>query len=367
MKISLPYSEIEKINKLLYAKESNMAIADLLNEFCLLRDDPLFDEINKQIKSDISLDKAMLNTYLTYFGVDQTYKENKELISKYLLNSFVEQNIDNFLNNPYNIAVKPKQFSNSKYKLVYDSYPALSLFPLDDISVDEQDNYKEITKLGFFKKEYKYLTLYKNNEIWMCITPNEINTMSKAIDKAQGNVITYGLGLGYFAFMVANKKTVKSVTIIDNDEELINLFLTYLLPLFPNKDKIKIINDDAINHFKNNKVNFDYTFVDLWHNAEDGLPLYIDFLNNSNNLNIDFWIENSLIALYRRCLLTVIEESLNGAKESIYRNAKNPIDKIINDIYYKTKSLEIKKASDIYSLCSDTSIKSLIKCELLGN
>ena len=66
----------------------------------------------------------------------------------------------------------------------------------------------------------------------MTITPNEIETMKEAVDKASGNVLTFGLGLGYYAYMVSEKENVESVTIVDSNEDVIDLFKKYVLPQF---------------------------------------------------------------------------------------------------------------------------------------
>jgi hypothetical protein len=47
--------------------------------------------------------------------------------------------------------------------------------------------------------------LLENDRIWMTITPNEIEIMIKPVDEAFGHVLTYGLGLGYYAYMVSKK------------------------------------------------------------------------------------------------------------------------------------------------------------------
>ena len=57
--------------------------------------------------------------------------------------------------------------------------------------------------------------LLENDRIWMTITPNEIETMKEPVDGAFGNVLTYGLGLGYYAYMVSEKENVETVTIVD--------------------------------------------------------------------------------------------------------------------------------------------------------
>jgi predicted methyltransferase len=75
----------------------------------------------------------------------------------------------------------------------------------------------------------------------MTLLPNETVTTKPAIDKAHGKVLTYGLGLGYFAFMASAKHEVDSVTIVERSADVIELFKTWLLPYFPNKDKIRIV------------------------------------------------------------------------------------------------------------------------------
>lgn len=40
----------------------------------------------------------------------------------------------------------------------------------------------------------------------MTVTPNEIETMKPVIDKAFGRVLTYGLRVGYYVFMVSEKE-----------------------------------------------------------------------------------------------------------------------------------------------------------------
>ena len=61
----------------------------------------------------------------------------------------------------------------------------------------------------------------------MLVTPNEVETMKEAIEKAHGKVATYGLGLGYFPYMTSMMDSVESVTVVELDEteEAIRRFL----------------------------------------------------------------------------------------------------------------------------------------------
>ncbi|MCX5775906.1 MAG: hypothetical protein NTV44_06130, partial [Firmicutes bacterium] len=124
---------------------------------------------------------------------------------------------------------------------------------------------------------FSYLTVSEGDVIWMSVTPNEIETMQPVIDHVQGKVITFGLGLGYFAYMASIKDDVESVTIIENNKDIISLFNKHILPQFAHKEKIKIISADAFEYAQKEmpKHDFDEAFVDLWHGAEDGVALYI--------------------------------------------------------------------------------------------
>ena len=170
----------------------------------------------------------------------------------------------------------------------------------------------------------------------------------------------FGLGLGYYPFMVSLKSEVKDIYVIELDQNIIDIFKENLLPLFPNKEKIHIIKGDAKEYIKNIDNSFNTIFIDLWHNPEDGLPLYLYFKQYEKkhpNTKFQYWLEQSLIALYRRYLLTIIEESLNGYSDKDYRNKS---EQLLNDIYFKTKNITLNSYDDVYLLLSNESILRLI-------
>ena len=191
----------------------------------------------------------------------------------------------------------------------------------------------------------------------MSLNPNEIETMKPFIEKAKGDVLVLGLGMGYVPFMMSEKSEVKHITIIEKDKNIINLFNKVLFPSFRNKNKITIICDDAISYVSNKK-RYDYIFADLWHNPDDGLDLFIKL--KRINKSIDCWLETSLIALLRRCMITLIEEQLEGLTEDNYKKAKTPTDRTINHYYEKTKNLVINNEDDLWNLLSNSSLIELI-------
>ena len=63
--------------------------------------------------------------------------------------------------------------------------------------------------------------------------------------------------------------------------------------------------------------------------------------------------------MYRRCLLTVIEESLLGYSDKNYQVVENDYDKIINDLYFKTKNMSFTSFKKIKEILQDNSLLNL--------
>ena len=132
-------------------------------------------------------------------------------------------------------------------------------------------------RLGWFGEEFAYPAVLEGGREWMLITPNEIETMRPAVAKARGRVLAFGLGLGYFPFMVLEKTEVSSVTVVERDPDVLSLFQEELLPQFPHKEKISLVHADAFDFARERLPGggWDFVFTDLWHDAGDGLPLYL--------------------------------------------------------------------------------------------
>ena len=136
----------------------------------------------------------------------------------------------------------------------------------------------------------------------MALKPNEIETMKEAIATVRGCVSVFGLGLGYFTYMAARKETVSEVKVIENSPDAIAIFNKFLLPQFPFKDKITIIEDDAFDYLESGDMSSDYAFVDLWHDSGDGPDLYMnvkEYERRYPRTMFLYWIEDSLKSALR--------------------------------------------------------------------
>ena len=346
---------LNKIKSVVDTNTINMNIADMLMEAFNYVDIFNEEEIKQYIKEGYSEKEAIIEILYDFYGLKHN-EENDEVMDYYFLNNLQKLDANAYLNNPYVKAIS-KEGKLGKYCLKYLTYAPYQLFAYDDIKID---GYKENSQIGYFDKRFSYLALAQGNDVWMSLNPNEIETMKSFIDKGFGNVLVLGLGIGYVPFMLSLKENVKKVTIIEKDPEIIAIFNKLIYPSFTNKEKITIIQGDAIEYVKKQKeAGYDYIFADLWHDPEDGLELFVKL--KKINDKIDCWLNVSMYALLRRCMITLLEEQLNGYQEDAYKFAKTYTDKVINIYYQKTKNLHLDKDEDIDNLLKDEFLLSLLK------
>lgn len=344
MKIFLSKQELDKCKKLIEVKENNISAAEFYIDFLTYHSQDIEEAKNE---SD------WFNKFNEIEQIDDKVINNSKMNDISILNS------NEFIFNEYYKIIGQIKASNSSWKLMTLNYEAYEGFVSDEIEVDDVF-YNEHTPISYFKEKFPFLAVLDNDEIWMSIIPHEINTMKQPIKNATGNVLVYGLGLGYYLFNIVNKKEVNKVTVIENDKRIIDLFNEYLLPKFPHKEKINILFKDAFDVASKMSPEYDYVFADIWHNVGDGEILYLKLKGkekNFPNAKFDYWIEKSILAMLRRQTLIVFSEQLEGSDDSYYKNEENINDQIINKIYFYLKDKEIKTFNDLHDILSDESLK----------
>lgn len=223
--------------------------------------------------------------------------QDMRIYTKYFPDMIYELNIDKYKNNPYYKNINIESIKGDNWKFEKQNYKPFEAFVFNDLK--NMNDGRIIPQIGFFPEEFYYPAVLQNNRVWMLVTPNEIETMQNAVNKARGNVLTYGLGLGYFAYMASIKDDVSSVTIVERDKEIIDLFKKYILPQFKCKDKVKILQYDAFFYAENymSKGKYDLIFTDLWHDPSDGVDLYLkmkDHEKYSPHSTFMYWIEKTI-------------------------------------------------------------------------
>ena len=348
-------SLLKKIQNIIDTNAINMNVADMLMSAFNYVDLINEQEVKQYQKEGLNQNEAILEILYDFYGLKHN-EENDRIMDYYFLNNLKKLDSTSYLNDPYTKAIK-SEGKHCKYLLKYLTYEPYQLFAYDDIKMD---GLKENSRIGYFEQSFSYLALCQGNDVWMSLNPNEIETMKPFINKGHGNVLVLGLGMGYVPYMLSLKNDVKKVTIIEKNPEIINLFKDLIFPNFVYKDKIQIIQSDAIDYLRKNQkeAGFDYVFADLWHDPNDGLELFVKL--KRINRKVDCWLSTSMYALLRRCMITLLEEQLNGYQDDAYRFAKTYTDKVINTYYQKTKNLHLSKDEDVNNLLNEDNLLSLL-------
>lgn len=142
---------------------------------------------------------------------------------------------------------------------------------------------------NIFEDEYKSLkivtteqglTLFVNGESWMTYHPcnNQIYQMYSHNYYAYGDVIATGLGFGLRELMLLDNEKVKSVTVIERSQDLIEWHQIHNKPLM---DKINVVCSDA----NDVRAKCDVLLLDHYEHAMPG-----DFDKIYNNIEHNlFW------------------------------------------------------------------------------
>lgn len=199
---------------------------------------------------------------------------------------------------PYYRTVRLPDAKDGRWEFRTQRYRPFEAFACDDLLW--RPDGRVIPQIGYFREAFDYPVVLEDGREWMLITPNEINTMKPAVDAAYGRVLTYGLGLGYFAFMAARKAEVESVTVVEREAGVMNLFRKYILPQFGTAgEKIRLIRADAFEYAEHEmgKGGYNFVFTDLWHDPSDGVELYRRMKaleSRSPGSEFAYWIEPTL-------------------------------------------------------------------------
>lgn len=239
-------------------------------------------------------------------GLDQESSEEDRIIhEKYIRPGIHRLDPEFYRSDPYfkNIAIPQATFG--RWELGTEQYKAYEPFVCGEAASLEDG--REIPQLGYFDEDFVFPAIRENGREWMAIKPNEIETVRREIAMVKGHLLTFGLGMGYFAYMASEKPEIERVTVIERGHEEIELFKKFILPQFPQKEKIEIIEGDAFEWLDRNLASVapNFVFADLWHDISDGVPLYIAVKARehlSPSTKFLYWIEQSILSALRNAV-----------------------------------------------------------------
>ncbi|MBK8373465.1 hypothetical protein [Sphingorhabdus sp.] len=113
--------------------------------------------------------------------------------------------------------------------------------------------------------------LIRDGDVWMSITPMELESQSIGIELAYGHVVIFGLGMGWAASATALRPQVSDVTIVEFDSEVIALHEEMdIFGQLPQEIQAKIRIEQGDAHSWRPSKSVDLLMPDIW------LPLVSD-------------------------------------------------------------------------------------------
>lgn len=268
--------------------------------------------------------------------------DDRRMERLYFVPGLRERSPGEYRNDRYVRTVRFPSLSAGKWRFTQSSYLPWEPFVCGHPLVTPE--FREIPQLGYFREEFSFPSVSESGVEWMSVKPNEIETMKEPIAAAHGRVLTYGLGLGYFTFHASEKPEVASVTVIERDPDLIALFREHLLPQFPNREKISLIQADAFAFTEQPLCTdaFDFAFVDLWHDQSDGLPMYLRMKRLERRFPgtvFSYWIEPTLLSSLRHMVLDRILDGQPGAEIRTFAE----IERMLSDAFLRGLAPDIRQ------------------------
>lgn len=106
----------------------------------------------------------------------------------------------------------------------------------------------------------KYVRLMRRNELLMSNTPMEERTNIEFCQKAYGDVLIGGLGIGMIIAAIQDNPVVSSITVIEIDQDVIDLIKNQNIL----NDKVHIICDNVFTWKPNKSTKYDCIYMDIW-------------------------------------------------------------------------------------------------------
>ena len=268
----------------------------------------------------LTKEEAIVGLLTEIFGLDFDKVEDRILIRDYITPSVRLMKPEKYLNNPYYRNIKIPNTVDGEWEFRWEEYAPYRAVIVGDMEISR--DFSEFAPLGFFEEAFRFPAVLEGGNEWMTLTPVDLDTSDEAIEAACGKVVTFGLGLGYYAYMVSEKQDVESITVIEKSPDVIRLFEKYILPQFSHPEKVRVICADAFEYAEQDMPceHYDLAFVDTWRDASDGAPMYarmkkLEKLNTGTRFL--YWIENFLISRRRAiCFGELCDKLDSGAPDA---------------------------------------------------
>ncbi len=265
---------------------------------------------------------------------------------------------------PYLSKIVIPDIKKGAFSLTHSRFAKNSLFVLDNRYGDEIFDLINIPVIACMDNDYEYPLLEEDGKVWMSIAPCEIVTMQSNICAAHGSVLTFGLGLGYYPYIVSLKENVSHVTVVEKSNDVADLFEEHMLPQMETRDKITIVRKDAFDFVENSDDGiYDTCFSDIWVSGDD-LDTYLKMkfaCGKFHETETSFWIENRFLSLISIILQQMILHEYAGFSSIDMNSLRCAYPFAFQAIEEITKSAVFLQAKDISEYIHPDNIQKRLK------
>lgn len=213
--------------------------------------------------------------------------------------------------------IKPEKLDNKQYGVkgvshLYDEFERKGDVYVEPFSVRPDNEYfinfrNTLDKWSpYYIDNGDYVRLIVNHQCMMSDTGFERLTNKSVIEYSNGQVLIGGLGIGMIVYNLLEKDNIKSITVIENNQDVIDLVSTKF-----HDERLKIIKDDIWTWKPTENQKYDTIYFDIWEKdymeiISDVNKLYKRFTKYINFDNKDYyingWMYDSLLdRRKRRC------------------------------------------------------------------
>lgn len=215
--------------------------------------------------------------------------------------------------------------------------------------------------IGYFETDVVMPVLMEGERVWMSPAVSEVESMRDGIEKGHGKCLTIGLGLGVLPYLWLQKDEVESVTIVEFNRDVIDLFDKYIRPQFKTDKKLEIIHGNAFDFFNEEFLNrFDYVYVDFWESSEDGLLSYTRLMQKKLDLSyVDYWIEDSILYDVKYVVVPYLLTLYEGRSVADFIASMDDDSRELarkTNRYFKTRSDVICTEDELLSIIHDKAV-----------
>ena len=215
----------------------------------------------------------------------------------------------------------------------------------------KHDNKEWKDDFGILEDELVLPALYHGEDVESSLTLLGMENYHQELEKMKGHVRIFGLHNGYFVYLVHLKNDVDHVTVIEERQEVIDLFYKYILPQFDHPEKITVIYGKVADHLEGHE---DLYFFDHLDTLDQRLPAYLSLKEKSYELKktMVFHEEDQILEGLLMIIVNELMACLQDTNESItqMKVQKNEVDDVTQSFLDEIKITSAAQLTGVLSI-----------------